>query len=146
MNENGKTSAFDPEIVVLYCQQCVGKEARVDVAFQKAAGFSARAAVMACSSRVEVSHILKILEQGADAVEVVACPSEQCKFLVGSARAEKRIQYARHLLDEIHMGGDRVGISRRTGLSAEALLELAAGRADAARSLGPNPMKKGEIT
>ena len=143
MNTSGDMPDFHPEVVVLYCQNCVGKGAGIEVAFQKATGFAARAAVMACSSRVEVSHVLKILEQGADAVELVACPDETCRFLVGSARAEKRIEYARRLLEEIRIGADRVGLTRGAGLTAEALLDVAARRAEAVRHLGPGPMKKG---
>ena len=98
--------------------------------------------MMPCSSKIEVPYVLKILERGADAVEVVACPADGCQFLVGSLRTEKRIDYVRGLLDEIHVGAERVGISRGPGLSVKDLAALAASRAEAIRSLGPNPMNK----
>ena len=100
--------------------------------------------MMPCSSKVEIPHVLRILEQGADGVELVACPQDRCRFLVGSLRAEKRIERASGLLDEIRMGGARLGLSRRAKLAAEDLVALAAARAEAVRPLGPNPMKKGE--
>jgi F420-non-reducing hydrogenase iron-sulfur subunit len=149
MSEN---KSFEPEIVVLYCQRCVRKEAdvpsddetsaAVEVEANCASGFSVRPAMMPCSSKIEVPYILKILERGADAVEVVACPADGCQFLVGSLRAEKRIEYVRGLLDEIYLGAERVGISRGPGLSAKDLIELAAKRAEKVKSLGPNPMNK----
>ena len=89
--------SFEPEIVVLYCQRCIRKDADVDVEADRASGFSVQPVMMPCSSKIEVPYILKILERGADAVEVVACPADGCRFLVGSLRAEKRIDYVRGL-------------------------------------------------
>ena len=88
--------------------------------------------------------MLKILELGADAVQVVGCPADACRFLVGSTMAEKRVERARGLLDEIGMGADRVGLSRSERLSAEGLIGLAEARATAVKPLGPNPMDQGE--
>jgi F420-non-reducing hydrogenase iron-sulfur subunit len=101
--------------------------------------------MMPCSSKIEVPHILRVLEQGVDGVEVAACPESKCHFLVGSLRAEKRVDYTRRLLDEIQIGAERLGISRGTGLSAKKLMGLAERRAEAVKTLGPNPMKKGDI-
>lgn len=144
MSTKCEKTGFEPEVVVLYCQHCVGAGAEIAVKSQQACGFSARPTMMPCSSKIEVPYILRILEQGADAVEVVACPDGGCRFLVGSLRANKRIDYLRGLLDQINVGAERVGISRGPGLSAEELLALAASRAEAVKDLGPNPMKKGE--
>jgi F420-non-reducing hydrogenase iron-sulfur subunit len=149
MSEN---TSFEPEVVVLYCQRCVregadvpsdgGTSTDVEVETNRASGFSVQPVMIPCSSKIEVSYILKILERGADAVEVIACPADGCQFLVGSLRAEKRIDYVRSLLDEIHVGAERVGISRGPGLSAKDLIELAAKRAEKVKTLGPNPMNK----
>ena len=136
--------SFDPEIVVLYCQHCMAGEANVTIASQETRGLRVRATMLPCSSKVEVPHLLKILEQGADGVELVACPQDVCRFLVGSLKAEKRIDRASGLLEQIRMGGQRLGLSRRAKLSAQDLLALARARAEAVRPLGPNPMKKGE--
>lgn len=134
--------SFDPEIVVLYCQHCVAEPGRVNPAAAEGPGPAVRSTMIPCSSKVEISHLLTILEQGADGVEVVACPEDQCRFLVGSRMAQKRIDRARRLLDAIRMGAERVGFSRAEGLSAGDLLGLARARAEAVRPLGPNPMKE----
>jgi coenzyme F420-reducing hydrogenase delta subunit len=100
--------------------------------------------MMPCSSKIEVSYILKMLESGADAIEVVACPEKSCKYLVGSLRTERRIEYVRGLLKKIGYAPERVGISRKLSQSPEQLIEIARARADAVRPFGVNPMKKGE--
>ena len=131
----------DCEIVLLYCQHCLGGEAKDSTWSLKARGLSIRAIMMPCSSKVEVPYVLKILEAGADGVEIIACPEQSCKFLVGSLRAEKRIEYIRGLLEKIGYVGERVGISRKLSQSPEELLEIAKVRAEAVRNLGLNPMK-----
>ncbi len=144
MNDNSEGAGFAPEVVVLYCGNCVSPDANITAESSRTKGFTVRTKMLPCSSKVEVSYLLKILEQGADGVEIVACPEEKCQFLIGSLRAEKRIKYAGDLLDEIDMGAERLGISRGECLSAQEIMGLAANRARAVRSLGPNPMKKGE--
>ena len=130
-----------PEIALLYCQRATREEADVAAAAGSAAGCVVRPTLMPCSSKVEVSHLLRLLEHGADGVEVVACPEGGCRFLEGNDRAERRIGYARRLLDEARLGAERVGLSRGTALSAADLVGRAEARARTVRPLGGHPMK-----
>ena len=131
------------DVVVLYCQHCVSEEVRITAAMEQVAGFSIRAVMVPCSSKVQVSHLLKVIEEGADGIELVGCPDDECQHLVGSRRAEKRVEYARSLLGGIGVGADRIGLTREKGLSTEGLMDLADQRAKAIESLGPHPMKSG---
>ncbi len=124
------------EIVVLYCQHGICDDAKASAWSQEAEGLYVRAVMMPCSSKIEVPYILKILESGADAVEIVACPEKSCKFLTGSLRAEKRVEYVRGLLKTIGYSPERVGISRKLSQKPDQLIEIAKARADAVRSLG----------
>jgi coenzyme F420-reducing hydrogenase delta subunit len=96
---------------------------------------------MPCSSKIETGYLLKLIEQGADGVEVIACPGRKCQFIVGSARAEGRVEFASILLEEAGMGSDRIGIKHRNGLTANEIMNIAEERANAVRPLGQNPMK-----
>ncbi len=144
MSDESEQPNQDPEVVVLYCQHGLCDDAKASAWSQETPGLSIRAIMMPCSSKIEVSYILRILESGTDAVEIVACPEKSCKFLVGSFRAERRIEYIRGLLEKIGYAPERVGISRKLSQSPEKLIELASARADAVRPLGINPMKKGK--
>ena len=141
MEHGADAGNFEPDVVVLYCRNCVAEGVDAAEASRTVSGFKPRYVVMPCSSKVEASHVLKLLDEGADGVQVVGCPENQCRFLVGSTMAEKRIEYARGLLEEVHMGADRLGMERGARFSAADLTGLAERRAEAVRPLGPNPMK-----
>lgn len=142
MSKNGDHSAFVPEILLLLCRNCRGADADISAISPKTDAFSLRASMLPCSSKVEVSALLKIFENGEDGVEVVGCGKERCRFLTGSTKASQRIQYTRRLLDEVELGADRLGMTHSEALSADALVELARLRAEAVKDLGPNPMKR----
>lgn len=145
MSDNKKQADFEPEVVMLYCRNCIRDDADITAGADRVSGFTVRAVAMPCSSKAVVPHMLRILENGADAVQVVACPENRCRHLVGSCRAKKRIDYARGLLEKIQIGAERIGLSRAQNLAEDQLFELAGARADAVRTLGPNPMKKGVV-
>ena len=138
---NREAGRNEPEIVVLFCQQSVDGTVDLANAYRHLPGVRVRMVVLPCSSNVEVRQIVKMLEKGADAIQIVACPEEACRFLVGSSKAERRVEYVRQLLEEIDFGAERVGLVRGMNLSAEQLLDWAKERADLIRELGPNPMR-----
>jgi coenzyme F420-reducing hydrogenase delta subunit len=144
MSNETQSGQQNPEVVVLYCQHGICDQAKGAAWSQETDGLSVHAVMMPCSSKIEVPYILKMLESGVDAVEVVACPEKSCKLLTGSLRAEKRIDYIRGLLETIGYAPERVGISRKLSQTPDKLIEIAAARADAVRALGANPMKTGE--
>lgn len=121
-------------VVLLYCQHCVADSRDVMSAAAAVDDVEIEPVLLPCSSKAQVSELLKILDNGADAVHVVACPETACRQLVGSRRAEKRIGYARSLLEQIDISGERLGITRRTGLSADELIDAARTRARALAS------------
>ncbi len=141
MKGNTEAGGNEPEVVVLFCQQSVNSTVELANAYRRLDGAGVRLVVLPCSSNVEVRQMVKILEQGADALQIVACTEEACRFLVGSNKAERRVEYVRNLLGEIDFGAERVGIVRGMNLSEEQLLEWAKERADLVRELGPNPMR-----
>jgi coenzyme F420-reducing hydrogenase delta subunit len=132
----------EPEIVVLFCQHSVDGKVELADSFRDLPGCRVRLVVLPCSSNIEVRRIVKMLERGADAIQVVGCSEGACRFMVGSKKAEKRVEYVRQLLDEIDFGPERVSMERGVALSSEDLLNLARDRADRVRPLGRNPMGK----
>jgi coenzyme F420-reducing hydrogenase delta subunit len=132
---------FEPEVLVLYCGHSVSDGRGVSETVRRGDGFSTKAIMVPCSSKIEVAYMLKLIEQGNDGVVLVGCPERECRFLVGSARAENRVKAARSLLEEAGIGQERLAMVRRGCLTGEDIMALAEERAGAVRELGRNPMR-----
>ena len=136
----GRSKKFKPRIVALYCANALDPKADLAAVVRAAIGFTVRPVALPCSSKAELSHIMKLLAEGADAVQVIACLEGNCQFLVGSTRAEKRVARGRVFLMQIGMGEERLGLVRGRGLKVEELMDLLERRASLVRGLGKNPI------
>ena len=131
-NENSNGT---PEIALLYCQHTIQEDADINAALKPVTSCRVHPAMVPCSSKVQLSYLLKILDESYDGVALVACASKSCRFLVGSARAAKRVAYGRALLDRIGVGQARIGITFGSGLSGEALVDIALNRGEEVKAL-----------
>ncbi len=95
-----------------------------------------------CTGRVQVSHILKAFEEGADGVYVAGCLEGECHYQTGNLRAKKRVQYAKKLLDFIGIGGDRLEMYNLSAAEGQRFVEIANEMVERIKKLGPNPLKK----
>ncbi len=94
-----------------------------------------------CTGKVDVIHILRAFEKGADGVYVVGCMEGDCHFNAGNFQAKKRVAQAAQILDTVGVGGERVrmyNLSSGEGpLFAQYSMEMDA----LIRELGPSPLK-----
>ena len=95
-------------LVAFCCANSSAKAAELCKAPFQEGGVKGRLNQLACSSKLDILHVLRALETGADAVALWTCPEKACKFGRGSVRAGKRIERARRILDQIGIGSDRV--------------------------------------
>ena len=61
-----------------------------------------------CTGKLDLIHILKSFEDGADGVVIMGCLEGTCHFLKGNLRARKRVEYMQRLLAEIRIEPERV--------------------------------------
>ena len=61
-----------------------------------------------CTGKLEVIHLLKALEAGADGVYAAGCLEGECHYLKGNLWAKKRVGYVKKLLEEIGVDPGRV--------------------------------------
>jgi F420-non-reducing hydrogenase iron-sulfur subunit len=134
-------SSLSPEIVVLHCQQSVSEPENLPSVFKKSGRTGLKFRLVPCSSKIQLPHLLKLLETGADGVIVFACPEEECRFLEGSGRVQRRIEHAQELLEQVGVGAGRLALVRGREMNAGEALGRVDGFARAVSGLGPNPVK-----
>lgn len=61
-----------------------------------------------CSGRIDVLHIIKVFESGADGVLIFACYDGACKFINGNIKIKKRLNYAKKILGELGIDENRL--------------------------------------
>ncbi len=105
---NNAPSGNGLQLVAFCCANSSAKAAELAKAPFKVDGVNVRLAQLACSSKIQVLHLLQALETGADAVVLWTCPAESCRFGRGSIRAAKRLERARRILEQIGLGSERL--------------------------------------
>ena len=77
-----------------------------------------------CSGKAETGLLLECLEQGHPGVLVLGCPEDNCKFLIGSTRARKRVEMTRKLLKEAGLSEERVHMDFISSVDAHRLARI----------------------
>jgi len=95
-----------------------------------------------CTGKVDVLHILRAFEKGADGVYVVGCLEGECRFNNGNLRARKRVEQAQQILEAIGIGGERAQMYNLSSGEGPRFAEYAREMTERIEKLGPNPLKK----
>ncbi|MCF8050118.1 MAG: hydrogenase iron-sulfur subunit [Desulfobacterales bacterium] len=94
-----------------------------------------------CTGKVDLIHILRAFEKGADGVSVVGCMEGDCHYNSGNFRAKKRVAQARQILDTVGIGADRVQMYNLSSSEGPRFARFAEEMAEKIRALGPNPVR-----
>jgi len=132
---------FEPVIVAFCCHYCAYTAADMAGSMRLAYPSNVKIVRVPCSGKVDVKHILRALQNGADGVYVAGCLEGDCHFKNGNVKAARRVAYAKKLLDEIGIGGDRVEMITMSAGMGERFARTATDITEKIRELGPNPVK-----
>jgi coenzyme F420-reducing hydrogenase delta subunit len=94
-----------------------------------------------CTGKVDVIHMLRAFEKGADGVYVLGCIEGDCHYNNGNLRARKRVAQTAALLDKVGVEGERVAMFNLSSSEAPRFVEIAAEMTERITALGPNPIK-----
>jgi F420-non-reducing hydrogenase iron-sulfur subunit len=94
-----------------------------------------------CTGKVDLIHIMRAFEKGADGVYVAGCVEGTCQFNTGNIRARKRVEQAQKILEKIGIGGERVQMYNLSSSEAPRFVQIAEEMTDKIMALGPNPIK-----
>lgn len=98
-----------------------------------------------CTGKIDVIHMLRAFEKGADGVYVVGCEEGSCQYSNGNFRARKRVEQVQHLLDVIGIGGERAQMYNLSSGEGPRFAQFAVEMDERIRKLGPNPIKTKSI-
>jgi coenzyme F420-reducing hydrogenase delta subunit len=136
------SDVFEPKIAAYCCQYCAYAAADLAGNLRLQYPPNVRIILLPCTGRVDALNILRAFEEGADGVYVAGCRPGECHFLAGNLNAARRVRYAKGLLDQIGMGGDRVEMYNLSSAEAQRFAEIAVEMTERIRRLGPNPLRR----
>jgi len=102
-------------LALFYCRRIEGGGEPERRSLEKAYRGALRLFGLPCSGRVEAVHLMRALEEFADAAYVVACRAGSCRYFEGNTRAEKRVAWTRSVIGQLGLEPERVGLVHDPG-------------------------------
>ncbi len=100
--------------------------------------------LLPCTGRVDIIHLLKAFEAGADAVFVAGCLEGECHYLMGNIRAKKRVNKVKKDLVPMGIEVERLEMFNLSSSEGPKFAALAKEMVARALRLGPSPTKPEE--
>ncbi len=134
--------AFEPEIIVFACHYCAYAAADLAGSMRLQYPANIRMVKLPCTGKLEVIHLLRALEAGADGVCAAGCMEGECHYLKGNLWARKRVDYVKKLLPEMGLEPERVEMYNMSSAMGPRFAEVATEFTERIRALGPNPARR----
>jgi len=99
-----------PLLALFYCQNIPESGEQERQALEKKYGRALRLFPIPCSGRLEPIHLLRALEEFADAAYVLTCPVGACRYFEGNLRVKKRVERTKQIVAAIGLKKERVGM------------------------------------
>jgi len=93
-----------------------------------------------CSGRVDILHLLKAFEDGADGVYVAGCMEGDCHFLTGNYKARRKVEYVKKVLDSLGIEPERIEMYNMSSAEGPRFAQVANEFTERIRELGPSPV------
>jgi coenzyme F420-reducing hydrogenase delta subunit len=136
-------AAFAPDIVAFCCRHCA--YAAADLAGGSRISYSSALKIveLPCTGRVDVLHVLRTFEDGADGVLVAGCLPGRCHYLKGNLHARQRVDYLSGLLADIGIEDGRLRMINVSAAMGSQFAEMASELIARIVELGPSPVNAG---
>jgi len=128
---------FKPQILAFCCSNCASSAANVAQGMKKVLPDNVKIVQVPCTGRIEVLHLLKPFEEGADGVYVAGCQEDSCQYVSGIAKASKRVAHVKKILEELDIEPDRINLFNLSAGKGQEYVEAAYEMVDKVKELGP---------
>ena len=136
------THSKGPILALFYCQNTPDSSEKERQALEEKYGQCLRLFPIPCSGRLDTLHLLRALEEFADAAYLITCPEGACRYFEGNRRARKRMERTQWIIGSIGLEEERVGFIVRSKDDRRPLAKLAEEIVDLTSKLGPSPVHK----
>ena len=127
-------------LALFYCANTPGGGESERRALERTHGESIRLFPLPCSGRLDQLHLLRALEEFADAAYLITCPEGECRYFEGNTRAVKRVEMAKDMIAGIGLERERLGIVVNEKGRPKTLGEIAAELMDRIAEMEPSPV------
>jgi coenzyme F420-reducing hydrogenase delta subunit len=130
-------------IAVFYCRNVPGSSEQERQDLESKYSGKIKLFPLPCSGRLEPVHMLRALEEFADAAYLITCPEGACRYFEGNRRAKKRVEVAKVIISSIGLESERVGILIGSKDHPEPLEKLVKKIISDSLPLGASPVLQG---
>lgn len=102
---------------------------------------SVRVIQLPCSGRVDILHLLRAFEDGADGVYVAGCLEGDCHYLTGNLKARRKVNYVKKVLETLGVEPERVEMFNMSSAEGPRFAAVAREFTAKVAELGPSPIK-----
>ncbi len=138
-----RTTPFEPRIVAFLCHYCAFAAADMAGSMRLQYPPNVRNVRLPCTGKLDVIHILRAFEDGADGVMVAGCEEGSCHYLRGNLIAKSRVNYAKTLLAKIGIEPERLHMYNLSSSMGPKFAAIVREHVERVRGLGPSPVTAG---
>jgi len=94
-----------------------------------------------CSGRVDVLHVLKAFQSGADGVIITGCHIGDCHYIDGNVKAKDRVDILKKSLGVLSIDPERFEMGFASSSEGQRFATMMTDFVEKIRRLGPNPLR-----
>jgi heterodisulfide reductase subunit A len=140
-NRTEHDESFKPVILCFACQWC--SYAAADLAGVSRIQYPPNVRVLRvpCSGRVDVLHVLKAFQSGADGIIITGCLIGDCHYLDGNVKAKDRVNVMKKSLGSLGIDPKRLEIGFASSSEGQKFAAMITDFVKEIEKLGPSPSR-----
>lgn len=131
---------YEPQIIAFCCKYCAYAAADLAGSMRLSYPSNIKIIQVPCTGRVDIIHLLRAIEDGADGVYVAGCMEGDCHFVCGNIKTRKKVEYVKKTLAELGIEPERVEMFNLSSAMGPRFAEIANQMAEKIQNLGPSPL------
>ncbi|MEW6386060.1 MAG: hydrogenase iron-sulfur subunit [Thermodesulfobacteriota bacterium] len=135
-------SDYYPKILGFCCRWCSYAGADLAGAMRLQYPPSVKIMMVPCTGRVDILHLVKAFEAGADAVFVSGCHEGDCHYLTGNIQARKRVDKLKKDLAALGIEPERLEMFHVSSGEGPKFAAVCREMTERALKLGPSPVRR----